>query len=190
MRTHAEVLQELKKTAEYKYQVASTYRNGKGAVGGKSLVVKYVEEIADPLDYILDFGCGYDGIYVQEFHKKGYASVYGYDVVLDEKLLDLPFKTFSNDLYGAFGISYTHWDIIYASNVLNVQPSEEHLEAVIQILAGLCSNNTILVVNYPSDPRKSGVDAKGVKEMLNQKFTVGVVGKNVYFCRKRKICRH
>ncbi len=80
------------------------------------------------------------------------------------------------------------WDVVYASNVLNVQPSPPHLVGLVRTLASILKKGGTLVANYPPSPRKSGMTVAEVDRVLQRQFKEAVRVKGVsaptWICRK------
>lgn len=142
-----------------------------GAVGKNAIVPRIIPQLASrspDLD-ILDFGCGKDMIHVKALREKGY-SVDGYDLSLPET------KEF---------IKNRCYDIIYLSNVLNIQSSEEMLEDLINDVWYRLHHQGFVVANYPKDPRYLGWSTEKMLKWLQFNFASVVrvnrnlAGKNI-----------
>jgi accessory colonization factor AcfC len=124
------------------------------AVGPNATVPKVVRVLADKNDKILDFGAGPDAAHVKMLRNEGY-DVIAYDFGKniseehDEKALD------------------RKYDIVYVSNVLNVQSSENMLR---ETITSVVKKGGIAIANYPKEPRKSGLSDKDVKKILEDYF--------------------
>lgn len=95
---------------------------------------------------ILDFGAGKLAIFARKLNSMG-LTVDAYecgDNVTDYHVSDC-----------------TGYDLIYASNVINVQASEGDLRNVLGKL-----NYTDFICNYPSSPRKAGLTTKQIESIL------------------------
>lgn len=171
---------------QYIYKVARTYR-GRGAVGERSKVIDYVfGHLTTPRQNhaILDYGCGYYGFHVLKWRDKKY-NIHGYDVMLEESLLQHKF-------FHQYLPTHLEWDIIYASSVLNVQPDMESLKSTLRGLTVLCMRGTgspglfgpTLVVNYP-EPHKGGLLPEMVEDSLKEFFTINKVYHDIYRCYLR-----
>jgi len=110
-----------------------------GAIGQNAGLPKYVESIVGPGWRVLDFGCGPAKIHVRRLRESTGAQVEGYDLGMPRP-------------YGAF-------DLVYASNVLNVQESIIQLNNTLAELYYLQGTGK-LYVNYPTSPRKLGLSIK------------------------------
>ncbi|HOC85197.1 MAG TPA: hypothetical protein PKJ67_11370, partial [Methanoculleus sp.] len=80
------------------------------------------------------------------------------------------------------------WDVVYASNVMNVQPSPRDLAGLIGLFANIVKKGGTLVANYPPSPRKSGLTVAEVDALLRGRFAtvsrVPKVSSPTWICRK------
>ena len=164
-----------------------------GAVGRNAIVPRVAIEIGKPIKAslpsfalagrgermwfgMLDFGCG-----PSFHHHDQYASValnvYGYDLAFNHKHAHLPegpaIKWSTVKLYARqYG-----FNLVLASNVINVQSTEEELWDTCQQLreaAGWgvlgistrCNHQCDILLNYPQDPRKLGWSMKKMSGYL------------------------
>lgn len=162
-------------SADYVRTVNATYR-ATGSIGPKAIVPKIVPQVATKADKILDFGAGTKAIHTVALRKQGY-NVTAYDIGanLDPAIHDP--KALSKK-----------WDVVYASNVLNVQPSPRDLFGLVDLLASLVKRGGTLIANYPPSPRKSGVSVKELDTLLQKHFSdisrVKGVSSPTWICRK------
>ena len=84
---------------------------------------------------VLDYGCGNHRSMLKRLRKRNLLENYGYDI-------DFP----STTLEGTY-------DVVTASNVLNIQPSVTHMSQVLSQIAHLSHEH--LIFNYPSSPRRT-----------------------------------
>jgi len=145
----------------------------KGDVGKNGLVPKYVREHYTPGTLILDYGAGPTAQHTFALRELGF-NVDAFDVgdnwlegvhVKDTKLRD-------------------NYDVVFASNVLNVQPTKQY---VAKVLSELNDLGTIILVNYPVTPRKSDVTVDQLERLLKGEFgtvemVVGTKAAPVYRC--------
>ena len=145
-------------TQEEKERLVKTAR-GKGAVGKNALVPKYVYQYGNRNCNILDYGCGYHGLHVKTLYDAGY-NVFGYDFEASPTIAHR--RVYNPEIY--------NWDIVYASNVLNVQPSIEHLANTIRELSILSEHRgyfyPLVIVNYPKSPRKCRCSVKALENLF------------------------
>lgn len=133
----------------------------KGAIGKNAVVPRIALDFADKFlgkdSYILDFGSGKEARHTKDFREIGYNFTYAYD--------------FNNSSpYSMKNPQAVKWDVIFASNVLNVQTSEGMLDRTLEYLKKLCNSHTTLIVNYPKSPRKLEVTLEQLKEKFNKYF--------------------
>lgn len=124
----------------------ATYRKSGSSVFDKdgkirSVVANYVAENISKDKKILDFGCG------SEFIQGNYLRELGFDVDGWDFGENKP-KNCVEELNQIY-------DIVYASNVLNVLPVGALRETLIQIHNCL-KDGDLFIANYPTSPRKSG----------------------------------
>lgn len=135
-------------TADELIAVTKTFR-GNGAVGNGAIVPRLVAVMARPDDAILDYGCGKDRLHVNRLSESGFR-VSGYDLSIPESK----------------GALDTWYDIVYASNVLNVQPTKAKISEVVDNIADCVKNSGVFLVNYPESPRKSDATVEEVESVL------------------------
>lgn len=156
---------------DYVALVNKTSRS-RGAVGGNSLVLRTVLSLPFLNATILDYGAGKDAIQTKRLREEGYRNVTAYEIG----------ENFNPELHDPKATEFVY-DIVMASNVLNVQPDVERLRDVIEDLANCTRFVGLCVVNYPSGPRKAGLSLEEVLELLREKFAyVNHEGKGVIFC--------
>lgn len=151
-------------------KIANKTCRSNGAVGKNAIVPKLVPQFCKKSDKILDFGCGTNMVHVKNLREFGYK-VHGYefgDNVTDEHIGE---------------IKKGYYDIVYMSNVLNVQLDEYMLTITLSDAVSALKNNGKLIANYPSSPRKSLVDIERLEEFLEVYFdSVEKLSKNVFVC--------
>lgn len=125
----------------------ATYRRNGSSVFDKngkirSVVANYVAENVSKDKKILDFGCGSEFIQGKYLRELGF-NVDGWDFGANKPQDCVPEL---NQIY----------DVVYASNVLNVLSSGAALrETLIQIRSCL-KDGALFIANYPQSPRKLG----------------------------------
>lgn len=138
-----------------------------GAVGPKALtprmVLQYIKDTGNKDIKILDFGSGKDA-------KHTYA--------LREMGLDVTAHDFSsniNDEHHDSNALNRIYDMIFASNVLNVQGSEQMMRRTIEDVLKTMNNDSVFIANFPSSPRYGFETAKETKDLLEDYFDVVVI---------------
>lgn len=137
-----------------------------GAVGAKAIVPPYAASIAKDGQTILDFGAGKVAMHAQKLKAQGLnVTAYEFGNNINPKLHDR----------NALSRKY---DIVYASNVLNVQSTPEMMQKTLETIRKVTKSNGSFVANFPSEPRKMpGLKASEVEAMLLKYFsTVQRVG--------------
>ena len=147
-------------------EVANKTSRSAGAVSGKALVPRHVEQLASKDDDILDFGAGKDAVHAKGLRAKGFkvtAHEFG-----------------SNQREGvhdpdALGRQY---HTVYASNVLNVQSSRDMLARTLDQIHRSTRPGGRFIGNLPMSPRKfPELDHQMVHDELAKRFeTVERVG--------------
>ena len=99
---------------------------------------------------ILDFGCGKDAYWVKKFRIETAVHCDGFDLDCDSKVAP----------------RLEHYSIVFASNVLNVQETEEQLEETLKQIVSFCSDRGNFEWNYPDNPRKLNIANKGMVERI------------------------
>jgi len=134
------------------------------AVGAKALTPKMVRTYVDNNrgkegTSILDFGAGRTAMHAQAMVADGYmvlAHEFGDNV--DPKVhcqLALCNK----------------YNVVYASNVLNVQSDKAMLVETIKQVKKCMKWDSVFFANYPLDPRKSGLTTQEVHDILSEHFS-------------------
>lgn len=120
----------------------------RGAVGGKALVPRAFMELfqrgyINPLAIVLDFGAG-PGDHARALRKEGFR-------VTAHEFLESPY--YDVVFHDPYALEHKY-DVVYASNVLNVQPSVEALRTTLEEIYSVMKPNAIFIANYPASPRK------------------------------------
>lgn len=130
--------------------------NADGSI--RAIVPRYVENNVEKCKKILDFGAGKCAVATKYLRQKGFnVTAYDFwadigDEVLDSAALD------------------HKYDVVFASNVINVQSSEEALyETLVDIYHALKDGGEF-VCNYPSSPRKLGYTVKEMHDVIAATF--------------------
>lgn len=154
----------------------------KGRGFGESIVPSFAISKASHDSKILDFGAGKHPYYVMKYRNDGY-NIDGYD--LPDSM------NFWKDNYGTdvqtdgFNGQY---DIVYASNVMNISPNEEFLRRMTldKIYQALKSDG-LFIGNYPSAPRKNPqMKESDLYRIIREYFSdVQYLSKNKIFIAKK-----
>lgn len=152
-----------------------TSRVSKNSMIGKNAVVpKFVEKIANKDDSILDYGAGKYPLHKFKLKEMGF----------DVKSHD--FGNNFNDMHDSDALNYKY-DIVYASNVLNVQSTIDMLMTTLKEIINLMKYNSIFIANYPKEPRKMNLSIIDLKNILEEYFDVENLGKNTFLMKKKKL---
>ena len=144
-------------TNEYIEKVNRSFR-GAGAVGSRAVVPRVVEKLAHKDDKILDYGAGKYALHARALRDKGF----------NVDAIDIG----NNYVEGVHdvGVFKRKYNIVYASNVMNVQPSEYYLEETLLEIGKLLAPLGMFVGNYPASPRYSGMNITEVERVLKRYF--------------------
>lgn len=143
---------------KYLATVNSTCRSS-GAVGRMALVPRVVPEYARKSDKILDFGAGKEAIQTLNLRAKGY-NVTAYEIGSN-----------FNPIFHDSDALNRKYDVVYASNVLNVQPSRGYLDMVLNSITKVLKKEGVFIANYPADPRKcKGLGVAELNAILEKHF--------------------
>ena len=138
-----------------------------GAVGPKAItprmVLKYIEDTGNKDIKILDFGSGKDA-------KHTYALR---DLGLDVTAHD--FSANIRDEHHDPNALDREYDIVFASNVLNVQGSEDMMRRTIEDVLKTMNEGSVFIANFPSSPRYGFLTAREAKDVLEEYFDVVVI---------------
>jgi len=129
-----------------------------GAVGGKAITPRYVAETSNRTDNILDYGAGKNPIHADALRQRG-LKVTAYDIG-------------ENQIKGVHNPAAlkSQYDTVYASNVLNVAPSESFLRKTLSELQQTVRDGGRVVFNYPESPRKSDLSTAKMQEIVSEYF--------------------
>lgn len=139
-------------------QRANRTSRGYGAVGSKAITPRYVESIASRSDKILDFGAGKGAVHAMGLRDKGF-NVTAYDFGSNVK----------DNIHDPDALD-KEYDIVYASNVLNVQSGTEDLFETLEEISSAVRTGGRAVFNFPMKPRFLDMDAIGLAESIRKVF--------------------
>lgn len=139
----------------------STYRSKGSSVYDKdgnvrSVVAKYVAANISKDKKILDYGCG------SEFIQGKYLQKLGFNVSAWDFGENKP-----EDCVVTLEQIY---DVVYASNVLNVISSEEMLLKTLDQIYDCLNDGGVFIANYPASPRKMQCSAASIGQIICGKF--------------------
>lgn len=150
----------------------NTYRSKGSSVYDKdgnvrSIVAKYVATNIDKDKKVLDFGCG------SEFVQGKYLRDLGFDVSGWDFGANKP-----KDCVESLEPIY---DVVYASNVLNVISSVTMLAITLNQIYDCLKDGGIFIANYPLSPRKMNSSASFIEGVVCEKFgcNANVIGGSI-----------
>ena len=138
--------------------VANSTSRSRGAVGANAVTPRRVFDVAAISDSILDFGSGRDAIHTKYLQDLGF-NVTAYEFGAN----------YNPSLHCNLALSY-QYDIVFASNVLNVQSTEEALRDTLRKIRGVTRVGGRAIMNYPESPRKMPFDADEIEIRINMIF--------------------
>lgn len=114
----------------------------RGAIGANSAIMQVVS-LLDPNEYdeVLDFGAGKTARQANQLKERGWkvtAHEFG--------------ENFDPEVHELFALDY-QYPLIYASNVLNVQMSENMLSNTLEQIRECLHDDGEFICNYPRQPR-------------------------------------
>jgi hypothetical protein len=160
----------------YTKTVNATARSA-GAVGARALVPRKVRELAAYDVTILDYGSGPKAMHTLGLRDDGYSNVTAHELGGNLTSVHDP------------DALTREYDVVMASNVLNVQPTLLDLARVVGELRCATKSGGLLVCNFPASPRKcEGTDADHVRRLLMACFELverigGTKQAPVFLCR-------
>ncbi|HEY4002771.1 MAG TPA: methyltransferase domain-containing protein [Candidatus Xenobia bacterium] len=140
-------------------EIANRTARSHGAVGGRAVVPRYIEETSEKAERILDFGSGPQAIHTQHLRDVGFGHVEAFEFGLNQR----------DGVHNPQAL-HQEYDTVFASNVLNVQSSQHMMATTLDELAQTVKADGRLVANLPSEPRKMVIDPSSLSRMLSKRF--------------------
>ena len=134
---------------------ASAIKDGKI----RAIVPLWVEQNIDKNKIILDFGAGKGATSTKYLLSKGF-DVTAYDLWIGN----------GDELLDKFALN-RQYDVVFASNVLNVQSSQSMLLETLTQIKNLIKDNGEFICNYPQSPRKMVITTADIEEILCSTFS-------------------
>lgn len=167
----------------YMKQVTKTARS-KGAIGRNPVCLRYILTLnrkhSTTLSY-LDYGAGPEAIHTQHLLSLGF----------DCRAWDIG-ENFNPKIHKHDALFYCY-DVVMASNVLNVQPDKKHFLKVLKELHMCVRKTGRVILNYPKEPRKMPqITERELRSLLGQWFEevsakpIGNSHTPVWVCTKPK----
>lgn len=130
-----------------------------GAVGSRAILPRLVRIMITPTWRVLDYGAGPKAIHTKALYQEGF-DVKAYDINPEETSYHIDHMDIVHNWY----------DLVFASNVLNVQPSADYVRTMVKEVHGFVKDDRFALFNYPSSPRKSNLSVKDIEDILNEVF--------------------
>jgi len=108
---------------------------------------------------VLDFGAGADAFGTMALRNKGYK-VTAYEIG----------RNYNPAIHDANALNRTY-DVIFCSNVINVQPSKSAIVKLINMLRTRLKPNGKFIFNYPASPRKSDATVSEIDAYVRSIFS-------------------
>jgi len=143
-------------------ETANATSRGKGFIGRNAVVPRAVRAMLDS-QYntevmILDFGAGKEALHARALQEDGWAcTAYEFGNNVDVR--------YHNEL-----ALMQQYDIVYASNVLNVQTCATMARHTISQIYDAVKEAGMFIANYPKSPRKSDITPKEMEQLLLERF--------------------
>lgn len=134
---------------------ASAIKDGKI----RAIVPLWVEQNIDKNKIILDFGTGKGATSTKYLLSKGF-DVTAYDLWIGN----------GDELLDKFALN-RQYDVVFASNVLNVQSSQSMLLETLTQIKNSIKDNGEFICNYPQSPRKMVITTADIEEILCSTFS-------------------
>jgi hypothetical protein len=131
---------------EEEIKIVNKTARSNGVVGKKAILPRYI--INHPWMHgckILDFGSGPKAIHTNMLKELG-MDVTPYEIG-DNKKSDIHIEYKTSEVEAEFGL-------VFASNVINVQPSYAALRETLGMMHAFLKEDGICLFNFPSSPRK------------------------------------
>lgn len=138
------------------HKMNSTARSA-GAVGLNSIIVKIIKSLIDKNKKILDYGSGPNLIQTKQLVDCGF-NVKSWDIG----------NNLTNSNYFIKKLESNSFDVVFASNVLNVQENEERIKFVIDEVFDTTKN--IAILNFPNSPNYTGLNIHNILYLLQLQF--------------------
>ena len=149
------------KDDEYIKRVNKTYSK---TFSQRQILSNYISTMFDQQKHlwILDYGAGKDIYGTLMLRDRGFKYVTAYDIG----------NNYVEGLHDLKALTKTY-DIIFASNVINVQTSYEDIIQILQEVHSCMILDSEFHFNIPGKPRKCDLNNKKVIELLNEVFGEG-----------------
>lgn len=130
-----------------------------GAVGRRAIVPRIVREWISDGDLVLDFGAGKSAIHAVQLRREGY-NVVAHEFGQNQRA----------GLHDSDALQNGAYDIVYASNVLNVQSSYRMLQSTLMQIFICLRFGGIFIGNYPRPRKMALFTPKQMGDLLTIQF--------------------
>jgi len=127
-------------------QAMITKANSSARESDRAVVPPVVRQLATKSDFILDYGAGPKGFHAHCLKVLGYP-VIAYDFG----------DNYNETAHDSEALDWAY-DIVYASNVLNVQGSAHMLGQTLREIYGVLNTGGKFIFNFPASPRYGAFD--------------------------------
>ena len=160
--TIKKILREYEEVDPLHIEKAKRSSRSGGTIGPKAVtpkaVLNYVNSVGDPSLEILDFGAGRDAKHTIS-------------------LIDAGLNVTAHDFHNPNPEALTkQYDVVFASNVLNVQGSEQMFEDTMDDILRVMKPTGVFIANYPNSPRYFYQTSAEAKQVLEEYFNVDLIG--------------
>lgn len=124
----------------------------------RAVVPLFIEKNINKNKTILDFGAGKGATSTKYLLGKGFEAT-AYDLWCGD----------GDELLDKYALN-RQYDIVFASNVLNVQSSRKMLLETLNQIKSALNGNGEFICNYPVSPRKMKMDSSEIEEILISVF--------------------
>jgi hypothetical protein len=127
----------------------------------RAVVPLWVEKNVDKSKTVLDFGAGRWCTSTKYLKQKGFHNIVPYDLWCGD----------GDELLDSQALDRTY-DVVFASNVLNVQSSLDMFRETLWQIWNALNYGGEFICNYPSSPRKMDLTARDVYHLISVIFGV------------------
>ena len=139
----------------YEEHVNRSYWKNEKAVTYRYVMEWYTPETAGK---VLDYGAGPDLVHTNILRSKGYHV----------DAIDIG-RNFVPGLHDP-GVFKRKYNVIYASNVINVQPTVAHVHNMLDQIKSMMTLSSTFICNYPTTPRDAGLTVGEITAILKGHF--------------------
>jgi len=131
-----------------------------GAVGTNAILPRILKTMIEKDWAVLDYGSGPKAIQTMALRDEGY-NVVAHDVNPEKTMWHI--DTRMNSYQEQF-------DVIFASNVLNIQPADVCVDDVAREVCHMLRHYSFALFNYPTSPRKVDLTVAEIDGILKDNF--------------------